>query len=148
MEIMKGNFRRVSPSAFAERVGIPAGWFVVSHRWLPEKSERRISHGRWFKIKSEHGEVFRILRFSPNLEGGPTKGDGEMVLDWPAWLQLFGYADNVDGSLPLELSRAQWWHWPKLAVSHPDPVVRLSGALGLLSLALGIVSLFLGIAAL
>ncbi len=71
-----------------------------------------------------------------------------MVIDWPAWLHLSGYADNVDESLVLEFSKARLWHLPKLAVSHPDPVVRLSGALGLLSFVLGVVSVVLAVVAL
>lgn len=145
---MKGKFTRISPAAFAEKVGIPAGWFVVSHRWMPEKSTRRQSHGRWFKIKSTEGEIFRILRFSVKLEGSPKSGTGEIVVDWPGWLELFGHAENVDGPIELELSEAHWWQFPRLAVSHPDPTIRLSGLLGLLSVVLGVLSVVLAVVAL
>ena len=145
---MKGNFTRISPAAFAEKVGIPAGWFVVSHRWMPEKSGRRLSHGRWFKIKSAEGEIFRILRFSASLEGSPNSGTGQIGVDWPGWLDLFGRAENVDGPIELEFSEAHWWQFPRLAVSHPDPTVRLAGLLGLLSVVLGILSVILAVVAL
>ena len=49
---MKGSFERVSPAAFAERIGIPLGWFVISHRWMPEKKQRRERHGKWFKLST------------------------------------------------------------------------------------------------
>jgi hypothetical protein len=143
--LMKGHFTRVSPAAFAERVGIPAGWFVISHRWISDKSTRRLAHGRWFKIKSGEAEVFRILRFSPNLEGSPAKGTGQIVMDWNGWLDLFGRADDVVGPIELEFSEARWWHFPRLAVSHPDPTVRMSGILALVSVGLGILSLLLTI---
>ncbi|HUW29349.1 MAG TPA: hypothetical protein VMV97_12145 [Sulfuriferula sp.] len=145
---MKAQFTRVSPAAFLEKIGIPAGWFVISHRWMPEKSNRRLSHGRWFKIKSTHGEVFRILRFSASLEGSPKAGSGQIVIDWPGWLDLFGRADDVDGPIELEFSEARWWQFPRLAVSHPDPTIRLSGLLGLLSVVLGVLSAILALVAL
>lgn len=115
---------------------------------MPEKSSRRLTHGRWFKIKSEEGEIFRILRFSASLEGSPNSGKGQIVIDWPGWLDLFGRAENVDGPIDLEFSEARWWQFPRLAVSHPDPTIRLSGLLGLLSVALGILSVILAVAAL
>ena len=145
---MKGQFTRISPAAFAEKVGILAGWFVISHRWMPEKRHRRLSHGRWFKIKSAEREVFRILRFSASLGGSPAKGTGEIVMDWPGWLDLFGQAEDVDGPIEVEFTEASWWQFPRLAVSHPDPTIRLSGLLGLLSVALGILSVILAVAAL
>lgn len=144
---MKGTFSRVSPAEFAEKVGIPAGWFVISHRWMPEKSERRRSSGRWFKITSSSGSIFRILRFSPNLSGTPngdTKGD--IVLDWPAWLELNGFADDLDKSVELTFSRASWWQFAKLAESHPDPTYRMAGRLAIISVVLGAESLVLSVA--
>ncbi len=145
---MKGQFTRVSPAAFAEKIGIPAGWFVISYRWMPLRPNRRLAHGRWFKIKSSQGEIFRILRFSASLKGTPTEGKGEIVIDWPGWLDLFDRAEDVDGPIELEFSEAQWWQWPRLAVSHPDPTIRLSGILGVVSVALGVLSIILAVIAL
>jgi hypothetical protein len=147
-EVMKGQFTRIPPADFAEKVGIPAGCFVVSHRWMLDKSHRRLSHGRWFKITSPEGEIFRILRFSPSFEGSLKSGTGQIVVDWPGWLDLFGRAENVDGPIELEFSQAHWWQFPRLAVSHPDPTIRLSGLLGLMSVALGILSVILAVVAL
>lgn len=145
---MKGNFTRVTPATFAEKVGIPAGWIVISYRWMPKKLDRRLAHGRWFKIKSGEGEVFRILRFSVNLEGSPASGSGQLVIDWPGWLDLLDHAEDTDGPIELEFSEGRWWQYPRLAISHPDPTIRLSGMLGLLSVALGILSVVLAIVAL
>ena len=47
---MKGTFIRISPAQFAEKVGIPASWFVISWRWIPDKSQRRRAHGSWYMI--------------------------------------------------------------------------------------------------
>lgn len=146
---MKGLFSRVAPASFAEKVGIPAGWFVISHRYMPTKAHRRLAHGRWYQIKSENGNVFRILRFSPNLRGAPDREEpGEIVLDWPAWLDLYGRADDVDEPLELDITPVGWWAYPKMALAHPDPTVRLAGELGLLSAALGILSVVLALIAL
>lgn len=145
---MNGRFTRVAPTALVQDMQIPAGWFVISHRWMPEKLNRRQSHGRWYKIKSSQGVVFRILRFSPNLRGSLSAGSGGIVIDWAGWLDLHGQAEDVDGPIELEFSEARWWQFPRLAVSHPDPTVRLSGLLGLGSVALGILSIILAIVAL
>jgi hypothetical protein len=141
---MHGMFTRVSPAAFAERVGIPAGWFVISHRWIPTKTARRFAHGEWFKLSTPHADVYRVLRFSPNLEGAPGK-TGQIVLDWPAWLDLYGRVEDVDGPLELEITKASWYEYPRLAISHPDPTFRLSSWIAVISLSLGVVSLLLGV---
>ena len=141
---MKGTFSRRTPASFASKVGIPAGWFVVSWRWMPEKAERRRAHGRWYKIKSAHGEVHRILRFSGNLKADAAKSEGTIIIDWPAWLELHGYADDAKEPLTLEIERASPWRFWALVSAHPDPTYRLAAKLGLASVILGLLSLVLG----
>lgn len=147
MTTISGSFTRVSPAAFAEKIGIPAGWFVISHRWLDEKKTRRLQHGKWFRLSSAENAVYRVLRFSPRLAGAPGKS-GEIVIDYEAWLDLFGRTEDVDGPLSLEIRVARWWELPRLATSHPDPAIRLAGWIALLSLVLGIVSVVLAVLAL
>jgi hypothetical protein len=142
---MKGTFDRIAPAVFAEKTGIPLGWMVISHRWMPDKSDRRRAHGKWFRLKSAHGTSYRVLRFSPNLEVSPKESRGGLVLDWPAWLELNGYADDVSGPIELEITKASLW-LPQLAASHPDPAMRLSSMLGLVSVILGILSIILAVA--
>jgi len=138
-----GTFKRVSPASFAEKVGIPLGWFVISHRWITDKKIRRLQHGKWFKISTTKGTVFRVLRFSPNLQGTPGQ-PGEIVIDYPAWLDLFGRVEDVNGALEIEITAARWWEAPRLATSHPDPSIRLAGWIAVLSFALGVISVVLG----
>ena len=38
--MVQGTFHRMSPAQFAERIGIPLGWTVISHRWLADKAKR------------------------------------------------------------------------------------------------------------
>jgi len=64
-----------------------------------------------------------------------------MVIDWSAWLDLHDRVEDVDQPIELEISPARWWHWPRLAVSHPDPSMRLAGYIAVVSLVLGLVSL-------
>jgi hypothetical protein len=144
---MKGTFSRVPPAAFAEKVGIPMGWMVISHRWMPDKARRRLAHGKWFHLKSELGESFRVLRFSASLPGGPSDGKGDLVIDWAAWLQLSGFAEDTKPPLHIELTKARWWQLPWLAASHPDPAFRLSSYLAFISVALGALSILLAVLA-
>jgi len=139
-----GTFTRVAPADFAEKVGIPLGWFVISFRYMPEKWERRLQHGKWFKLSTREGSVYRILRFSERLEGGPGE-KGQIVIDYPGWLELLGYAENTKVQAKISIARARWWEICRLAVAHPDPSVRLAGQIALLSFVLGVVSLVLGV---
>lgn len=70
------------------------------------------------------------------------------MLDWPGWLELNGFAENVDDSLELKIEPASWWVYPKCALAHPDPTHRLAAELALVSVALGAISLVLGVVAL
>lgn len=138
---MKGLFHRRSPAAFAAKVGIPPGWFVLSWAWMPDKQIRRRSHGRWFKITHGSRSVYRVLRFSGNLKADTKKREGTIVIDYPAWLELNDYAEDLDGPVNLTIEPVSRWRFWTMAVSHPDPVYRLAGALGLTSLGLGVLSL-------
>ena len=142
---MKGEFSRVSPSSFAEKLGIPVGWVVVSWGWMPEKAARRRAHGRVFKISSGKQTVYRILRFSGNLKRDKASSSGEIVIDWPGWLELHDFSENVDPPLTLEIKDVPKWQLWRLALSHPDPTYRLAGILGLVSIGLGILSVGLAL---
>jgi len=64
-------------------------------------------------------------------------------MDWVGWLDLCDRDDNAPESLELEITKTRWWEAPFLAVAHPDPIIRMSGLLGLLSIGLGIWSVVL-----
>ncbi len=64
-------------------------------------------------------------------------------MDWGAWLDLFGRADDVDRPLKLKVCSARWWAFPLFALAHPDPTIRLAGLLALVSVALGLLSIIL-----
>lgn len=144
---VRGSFTRRSPSSFAENVGIPVGWFVISWRMVPEKGARRKLHGRLFKISCGDRKVYRILRFSTHLRGSRGPTNGEVVIDWPAWLELSDFAEESRDDLELLIEPAPRWHLWRLAFSHPDPAYRLAAILGLVSVGLGFLSLFLAFAA-
>lgn len=143
---MKTYFLRKSSAEFGEKNGLPLGWVAISWRWLPDKLKRRHAHGRWYRLKSDHGVTYRVLRFGGNLSGSDRTNQWDMVIDWPAWLELSGYAEDVPDTLAISLSPTSIWRSPQLAFSHPDPTVRLATALGVLSLLLGIMSLALAVA--
>lgn len=142
---MKGIFSRRSPASFAEKAGIPPGWFVISWAWMSDKRSRRRSHGRWFKISSGGRSVYRVLRFSGRLRADTKVREGTIVIDYPAWLELNDYANNLDGPLNLTIEPVPRWRFWTMATSHPDPIYRLAGSLGLVSLGLGFLSLIVSI---
>lgn len=136
------TFSRISPAAFAEKVGIPLGWVVVHHDHIPGKSDRRKAHGAWFEISSDRGKVYRMLRFSPRLKKGIGTNPADLVIDWVGWIDLHDRDEDVDGVLTLKLRRVPLWKRPRAYLEHPDPAIRLSGWLGWTSIILGLIALF------
>lgn len=142
---MKGTFQLAYFSDAKATMENPPGWFTISHRYMPDKPARRFAHGRWYAITSGNATIYRILRFSPKLRGSPNDSAGQILLDWPGWLDLHGRAEDVDAPLELTFTAATRWQYPKLALAHPDPTVRLAGELGLLSAVLGVLSILLAV---
>jgi hypothetical protein len=138
--LIRGRFDRESPAKFAEKVGIPLGWFVISYRHIPSKTERRIAHGRWYRISCSGISIYRILRFSPNLTFA-KEGASELVIDWVGWLDLHNRAEEVDGPLDLEIEPVPTLFVPFMVVMHPDSTYRIMGWLGIISVILGMVSI-------
>ena len=145
---IKGQFSRVNPVEFSETSGNLIGWVVISHHWVNSKRRRRLSYGKWFRIKSPHTKIYRILRFSPRLKYSKEEGKGELFIDWLGWIDLWDKDEQGKAPIELEISQAKWWEYPYLALSHPDPAYRLAGALAILSVILGIISIILGITSL
>jgi hypothetical protein len=114
---------------------------------VEQKIDRRAVHGKWFRLENEHRQaVFRALRFSPNLQGTREKREGDIVIDWPAWIHLSGQGDEDAEVLSLRIRPATLMERLVLAgIRHPDPTMRLSFGLALLSLGLGLVSLLIAI---
>ncbi|MBE0645585.1 MAG: hypothetical protein IH600_16005 [Bacteroidetes bacterium] len=141
--MVKTKFTRTSPAAYAEKIGIPPGWFVIRHGLISKKSARRKYTGRWFQISSDKRTVYRILRFGATVGRDKDSDCERIVIDWDAWLDLYDREVDVESPMELKLSPAKFYHFPRLAVSHPDPTVRMAGWLGLTSVCLGILSVVL-----
>lgn len=45
MSPIQGKFNRKSPVSFYKETNGPIGWFVISQYWVPNKKQRRITHG-------------------------------------------------------------------------------------------------------
>jgi hypothetical protein len=135
MRIAKRTFSRVSPVDFFENGGAPMGWIVVRHSHVGTILERRRTHGRWVKVTSAKGKIFRVLRYSVNLPAN------EIVMDWAGWIDLQGRKDEESDTLALTIVTARWWHFFIIPFRHVDPAYRLSAWLAALSVILGIVSI-------
>lgn len=137
-------FKRVSPLEFAQKVGIPMGWFLVSHRLLPKMKDRRELHGKWCRIESNRGIVYRVIRFSPRLQSAGTEAR-DIVIDWQAWIDLYGREEDVSSPIELTVTKARWFQYPVLGLRHPDPSYRLATLISLGSAVLGVLSVVLGV---
>lgn len=132
------SFERVAPTQQTEQ--LPLGWFAISHRYVDDKKGRRKAYAEWYRLKSKHGTIYRILRFSPRLKGSPRQEVGQLLMDWNGWLELTGYGDGERETIEIEVKRAKWWEYFHLAMSHPDPAYRHNSALAIVGLFLGVVS--------
>ena len=130
-------FKRVAPTEQTELM--PLGWFAISHRYIEDKKTRRMLHGEWCKIKSAHGTIYRVLRFSPRLKGNKGK-DGQILLDWNGYLDLSDHATQ-EVEVDLEITLASRWSYFQLSLSHPDPTYRHNSVLALIGVGLGVISL-------
>ena len=126
---------------------LQSGYFVISWRFFNDMEERRRSHGKCYEIKSKNASIFRALKFDGGLQSA-TENRAEIVLDYIGWLELIGYADDINRPIQLTIRRARWYHYPKIAISNPDLTFRLSSWVGIISLALGLLSLALAVWAL
>ncbi len=141
MTNINATFERKSPASFNDKAHVPLGWFVMSHHLIKDKGDRRKFHGKWFKISSKDGTIYRILRFSVNLKGKPELST--IVVDWAGWIDLQGRAEEESKTLTLTIKPANWFQRLSLPVRHADSAVRLSGWLAYLSILLGVLSVFL-----
>jgi hypothetical protein len=118
-----------------ELYNLDTGWIVLRHDHLETKTERRETHGRWVKIRSDKGTIYRIIRYSGSL------GRDNIVIDYLGWIELQGREDEIQVSYPITISTVRWYETPILPFKHIDPGIRLSSYLGGLSVILGILSL-------
>ena len=150
MNEIKRNFKRLSPTALNENTGLAAGWCAISWRLISEekgisgKKKRRQAHGKWFKLSSKHGSIFRNMRFSGSLKSDDDL-PAQIILDYVGWLILTNEAEDIHAPIELTIKRAKWYERPQMAVSHPDPAFRLASWIALLSLSLGILSIVLAL---
>ena len=122
-----------------------SGWFIVSsHLQSSSDGAAEMARGDWYKItrKREKGRpvsIYRVLRFSPNL-----KRD-HIVLDWDAQLALEVKDSEPEQPIRLTIEKMRGYEFPQAVLSDPDPLRRISGGLGLLSVFLGLLSIVLSL---
>lgn len=135
-------------------IDVPNGWFAVNFPHVEPKGRRHRVHGRWFRITSENGQVTRAIRFASANQLAWISKSGKRIpaneviwIDWQAWIELNGRTGVSDQRLHLEFKEVGWWSAALGALRHPDPGVKISVYLGILSLTLGLLSLFLALVA-
>ena len=130
-------FTRVYPSQATEPLA--TNWVAVSHRFLETKDERRNAYGRWVKISSAEGSIYRVIRFSPRLK---SKGkDTQILIDYAGWLVLTGFDEDTNKPLELTIKKASIFCYLHMALTSPEPLQRNNTVLALIGLALGVISL-------
>lgn len=144
MEKLNGLFMRCAPEA--DKRELPRGDIAISHYLVKNKETRRLMHGRLYKIETEHGSLYRAIRFDPKLKAGKGEGHAQILLDYQGWLKLIGYdPDRQFTPIDITMRPVKWYEYPNIGLSHPDPLTRQSYGLGLLAFWLGAIGLGLGI---
>lgn len=140
------KFKRRPPAVLDETIPLPLGWVVLPFRAMPIKSDRRKYHGKWIKIKSDDATIYRVLRFSANIKG-KIAGDGAMdiLLDWAGWLDLCGRVEDEIQELTLTISNTNIFERIYAGLTHPEPTIKISMKLAIISVALGLTSILMAI---
>lgn len=139
MKIGEQTFHRVSPASFADRAELPQGWTVLRHSHLAQKDRRRATHGRWVALVSGGNRIYRIIRYSVNLE------QSALVLDWAGWIDLQGRVADAPDELPISIRTPHFWEYPIIPFKHVDPGYRMAAWLGTISVALGVLSVIMSV---
>ena len=138
------TFNRKSTIGSVQEIGLPHGWFAISHLLVPKMTERRRLHGKWCKLTTNKGTIYRVLRFSPHLKS-TSEDAADIVLDWVGWINLNGQDEKINTPLQITIEESRWFEIPKQALGHPEPSYRLASLIALISLCLGLLSIALGV---
>ena len=103
-------------------------------------------HGRLYRLETEHGHIYRALRFDPKLKAGRGPDHAQLLLDYQGWLRLIGYdPDRENGCVLVSMRPIRWHEYVNVGLSNPDPLARQSYGLGLLGFWLGVLGFILGL---
>lgn len=122
---------------------LPAGWCAVSYRFVEDISQRRRSRNHWYRLRSDYGTIYRVLRFAANLRCGIAGEPSTIAVDYQGWWELQGLKVPEFETLRIGITRAGPVGLLIATWQHPDPNQRMAARLGILSVLLGALSLVL-----
>jgi len=106
------------------KVPVATGWIALNHRYSTSHGGAMV-RGKWYKIESSSGSVYRVLRFSPLLRHAQGEFGGEVSLDWDSSLELWG-GESASEPRELLVTEASLLQSVGCAWRYPDPAVQLS----------------------
>jgi hypothetical protein len=134
--IKNTQFKNIQPWLKSVRVRPVSGWFVMNPDDIStDHAKLRKLRGKWFKISTDKGVAYRILRFSRKL------GPQEIVLDWDAIISLDDFEATESNSLILDIQKVSIWKYPHVGMQHPDPTIRNASFLGYVGFVTGLIGL-------
>jgi hypothetical protein len=122
---------------------LPLASFYISDKYLPKQSERRRLRRKWCVLKNTVNKkcTYRTFWMYSSLKGR-FWGEGQIVVDWDAWLDLLDEEQNNGYKLCLSISVVPWWRVGICLWKHPEPTHRWAGRI---SMVLGVTSLLLSL---
>jgi hypothetical protein len=106
-----------------ERYNLELGTFRINSKLVKEENNKT-RRNKWWRIKSRHTSIYRILNFNQHLKTVESK---EIDIDWYGWVELNGLktpTDDKEIDLIIEpIKKAEYLH---AAWNHPDQHIRLA----------------------
>ena len=139
---MKTKSREIEfqKTEYPERWSEKAHYFGVSPMVFENYQIVKKQTGKWFRIKSSEGVIYRAIRYQPQLSAGKKDKAALIALDYEGSREL-GFKKNERLILRLEIRNIYPHEYILAVLKHPDPSYRLASGLGFLALILSIISL-------
>lgn len=106
------------------KINVAVGWFALSNVLCSREESTALIRNRWYRLHSNCGTIYRVLRFSPLLNSGIQPEEGEIALDWDGYLELWGQQEKTQPKeliithvSPLQAVACAWLY--------PDPAIRI-----------------------
>lgn len=123
----------------------PARWydsghyFGISQHLLDKKT--KFTTGNWYRIKSNYGTIYRVLRYQPRLSAGKGEKTAAISLDYDGG-RILGFSGKEEDIVNINIRKLYIHEYIIAGLKHPDPSYRLASWLGLIALIISIIDFF------
>lgn len=117
-------------------------YFGISQHILDR--DHKFTSGKWYRIKSSYGTIYRVLRYQPQLSAGKGEESAEISVDYDGG-KILGFNRMGNNQIKIEIRSISLHEYVLATLNHPDPTFRIASWLGLIALFIGGLSLISGL---